>query len=380
MFRFLFNNKEFKEKMNSMPTGEALQISSVGARRILCILDECRKRVEFSLLLPTIADFIDSNDEIPVIIKEYNVEFHNHQQILTSIMTTDGYPKPGFESDFEDEVMICQELSREMVREMDNYGIIFQPIVQQRNEAVGSKPKIVQYLEEMHNIESEYFSKHVKDDKKRNRIVSEIQQMEKINKEHIDILKQKDLQLNREKELKIRAKEEELDAIKKQLVQARSMEVPITTDEKQEDELVSHEENLKTELGEAKVQIGNSQKRHLDDEGVNRRLLRKDEEQLQNLITKYDTEMSALQKESNLAYQKVLKLESEVAVIRKDLAALNEKRAPAIADERFFSQQHIRQSKQMYDMLESAKILQNSIRVFLKKAPRPPTKKKKGNK
>lgn len=363
--------------MKTMSPSDALQISSVGAKRILCILDECRKRVEYSLLLPTIYDFIASNDEIPIIIKEYAVEFHDHQQNLVSIMTSDGFPKPGYEEAFEDEVMICLELSREIVREMDNYHALFNPIVQQRVEAIGSKPRIVQYLEEMVNIETEFFSKHVKDDKKRNRIVAEIEQMEMINKQHIDALKQKDLFLNREKETKIRAKEEELDSLKKQLVQARSMEVPAPTEEAQQEYVVSHEENLKSELGEAKVEMGKTQKLDLDDENVNRRLIRKDEEQLQNLINKYDTQMSIIGKESNAAFEKVSKLESHVAMLRTDLAQINEKRAPTLADERYWAQLCLRQSKQMYDMLDSVKTIQNYIRIFLSKAPRPVKQKKK---
>ena len=124
-------------------------------------------------------------------------------------------------------------------------------------------------------------------------------------------------------------------------------------------------------------QMGKTQKSHLDDENASRRLIRKDEEQLQHLITKYDTEMANLGKESTLAMQKMQKLESDVAVLRTFLAEINEKRAPAIADERYFSQMHIRQSKQMYDMLESVKTIQNYVRLFLKTAPKPSKSKKK---
>ncbi|EAY21511.1 hypothetical protein TVAG_199500 [Trichomonas vaginalis G3] len=360
-----------------MSTNDALKVSSVGAKRILCILDECRKRVELSLLLPTIGDFIESNDEIPPIIKEYSAEFHNHKKYLMEIMTTDGYPKPGYETAFDEEVLICMELSRELSREMDNYAQLFKPIIDQRNEAVGYKPKIVQYLDEMINLETEFFSKHVKDDKKRNRIVSEIQQMENINREHIEILKQKEISAVREKELKIRAKEEELDAIKKQLVQARSMELPLLQEDKLEDELGTHEENLRSQLGDVRIKIGSAQKKDVDHEGTNRRLVRKEEEQLQNLISKYDTEMAALEEESKNSFEKMTKLEGDVAKLRCELITLNEKRAPAIADERYFTQLHIRQSKQMYDMLQSIKTLQGCVRIFLRNAPKPKKKKQK---
>lgn len=374
-FQHLFNT-DFKKKLNSMDTKQALQITSIGARRILALIDECKQRIEFALLLPTINDFIQANDEIQDFTKEFASELQAHMDELSSIMTTDGEPKPGKQQEFEEEVEVVKEYAKELVRQMSNAHELFDSLIEERDKQTNGKPKIITSLTTVYKYEEEYFSKHRKVDIERERVMNEIEQMKQINLSHIETLKKNDAKLAREKELKIRAKEEELDTIKKLLIQAKSGEVQ-QNDDQGNDELLTQEESLKAELGNIKQAVAKKQVSDTLDESAERKSIRKSEEVLQQVIEKYDTTMRDLTTKSADALTAMNKIESDLGVLKTEVAKIRQKRSPYMNDERIFIMREMNSTKKMQDMQSSVYTLQFYIRKFLLTAKKPVKKTRK---
>ena len=374
-FKHLFT-KDVMEKLNTMSTTEALKITSIGAKRILTIIDDLRQRVEYALLLPTINDFIQANDEIPEKIRSLSADLQEHQNLLSDLMTTDGEPRPGKSEEFTDEVIAVKEYARYIVREMNTNHEPFDMILARRERITNGKPKIVELLIDIYQLEFQYFSKHSKEDAKRLRIKNEIEQMRPINQEHIDALKKKDTQLGREKELKIRLKEEELDRWRKLLIQAKTGEV-VTNDNNEGDELITQEESLKNEYGNVKQTAYKAQSEHMQLENDKRRSLRKSEEDLQRLISQYDSEMNRLTTESAQAYKDMTEIESKLSVLKVEMNKVREKRAPYMNDENAYSQRELNHTKVYQDMITASYTLQFYIRKYLRTAPKKPSKKPK---
>ena len=373
-FRHLFSEK-IEKQFNSISPEDALKITSIGARRILTIIDDLRKKMEFALLLPTANDFIQASDEVTDEIKELSAGFQEEQEILSTLMTTDGEPRPGKSEEFYEQVEHVKEYARELVKEMTIIHEPFDIIIEKRTRAVG-KPKVVQILIDIKQLETQYFSKHSSEDAERNRIKSEIEQMRSINLEHIDALKKKDSQLGREKEVKIRLKEEELDHWRKMLIQAKSSEV-VQTENNETDDIVSQEETLKNEYGNVKQNSYKTQNEHMQTENDKRRALRKMEEDLQRLITQYDSEMLRLTTESAQAYKDMTEIEGKLTVLKGEMAKLREKRAPYMNDERAYCKRELDNTKTIQDMSAASYTLQFYIRRFLKTAKKPVKKSKK---
>ena len=65
-------------------------VSSIEARRILAVLEDCRSRIEYSLLLPSLNDFLDGRENLDEEIQVAHAEFLNHQHAISSMITPDG--------------------------------------------------------------------------------------------------------------------------------------------------------------------------------------------------------------------------------------------------------------------------------------------------
>jgi hypothetical protein len=53
-------------------------VSSIEARRILAVLEDCKSRIEYALLLPTLNDFLDGRENLD---EEIQVA---HSEVMTS--------------------------------------------------------------------------------------------------------------------------------------------------------------------------------------------------------------------------------------------------------------------------------------------------------
>ena len=136
-FQHLFN-EETKKKLNSISTQNALKLTSIGGKRILAILDDLKKRIEYALLLPTINDFIQASEDIDESIQEISQILQDHQESLLEVMTTDGEPKPGSQQDFEEERNLYKDCARDLIRAMRNHADYFAPLLAQSMSSGGA--------------------------------------------------------------------------------------------------------------------------------------------------------------------------------------------------------------------------------------------------
>ena len=143
------------------------------------------------------------------------------------------------------------------------------------------------------------------------------------------------------------------------------------------DDIVSQEETLKNEYGNVKQNSYKTQNEHMQTENDKRRALRKMEEDLQRLITQYDSEMLRLTTESAQAYKDMTEIEGKLTVLKGEMAKLREKRAPYMNDERAYCKRELDNTKTIQDMSAASYTLQFYIRRFLKTAKKPVKKSKK---
>ena len=355
------------------------RVTSIEARRILAVLQDCQSRIDYALILPTLNDFLEGRDNVPEDVEIAHNDFLNHQRALGAVMTADGEPKPGSQQDFEEERNLYKDCARDLIRAMRNHTDYFAPLLAQSMSSGGAAVKITTMMKELNNMEILTFATPVESDQKQKRLITDITQREKTNRKTIQTLKETEAATRAEKEQRIRDKEEQYDTLKQELTQAKASESALMQDDNMPEEVQTQEESLKAQLGSTKEELSKSQKKNSDDEGKKRRTLRKDEEALQALIQKYDSEMDSLVKQNEEASEQAEKIEKELHDLQAEAAAIEKVRAPIRNDEHAFIDTQLRANKLTQDMIAAAVKLQLEIRKYLKTAPKA-SKKKKGKK
>ena len=355
------------------------RVTSIEARRILAVLQDCQSRIDYALILPTLNDFLEGRDNVPEDVEIAHNDFLNHQRALGAVMTADGEPKPGSQQDFEEERNLYKDCARDLIRAMRNHADYFAPLLAQSMSSGGAAVKITTMMKELNNMEILTFATPVESDQKQKRLITDITQREKTNRKTIATLKETEANTRAEKEQRIRDKEEQYDTLKQELTQAKASESALMQDDALPEEIQTQEESIKANLGATKEELSKSQKKNSDDEGKKRRTLRKDEEALQALIQKYDSEMDSLVKQNEEASEQAEKIEKELRDLQAEAAAIEKVRAPIRNDEHAFIDTQLRANKLTQDMIAAAVKLQLEIRKFLKTAPKA-SKKRKGKK
>lgn len=355
-------------------------VTSIEARRILAVLQDCQSRIDYALILPTLNDFLEGRDNVPEDVEIAHNDFLNHQRALGAVMTADGDPKPGSQQDFEEERSLYKDCARDLIRAMRNHADYFAPLLAQSTSSGGAAVKITTMMKELNDMEILTFSTPVESDQKQKRLITDITQREKTNRKTIATLKETEAATRAEKEQKQREREEQYENIKQELTQAKASESALMQDENIPEEVQTQEESLKSQLATLKEEVSKTQKKDSDDEGKQRRTLRKDEEALQALIQKYDSEMTTLVKKNEDASEAAEKIEKELHDLQAEAAAIEKVRAPIRNDEHAFIDTQLRANKLTQDMIAAAVKLQLEIRKFLKTAPKASKKGKKGKK
>jgi len=353
-------------------------VSSIEARRILAVLDDCRSRAEYSLLLPSLGDFFEGRENIPEDIMVVYDEFLSHQHAFSAVMTADGDAKPGRQADFEEEKSLYKDCAREMIRVMKKHSDFFAPLLSQSGSSGGSAVKLISMMRELNDMMNLTFTTPVESDEKQDRLIAEINQRKKTNSEYIEQLKARESALSRERDQKIRQKEDQLDEIKQQLLQAKANETALQQDDIMPEDVQSEEDQTKQQFADKKGEIAKAQKEHADEENKQRRLLRKEEEALQSLISQYDKDMETLTKQNEQAQIEAEKKEKELHELQNENAAIEKIRSPIRHEEQGFIDKSTQANKLYQDTIAAAVKLQTEIRRYLKTAPKP--SKKKGKK
>ena len=354
-------------------------VSSIEARRILAVLDDCKGRIEYSLLLPSLNDFLEGRENLDEEIQVSFTEFLNRQHDVSSAITSDGEAKQDRQADLKEVVDLYKDSARDMVRTMKKHQEFFQPLLQQSGNAGGSSTKILTMMKELNEMMNLEFSTPVESDQKQKRIMQEIQLRKKSSREFIDQLHQRLANLNQDRDKKIRQKEDQLDEIKQQLQQARANEAALQQEDMIPEEIQGQEEALKQQLNEKKSELASIQKVNSDDEQRQRKSLRRDEEALQTLIQQYDSVMTDLTQKISVAKVEVEKRETDFSELQSEYDDIERQRAPLKHEEEGFVARTNEHNKRQQIMLAATILLQTEIRKFLKDAPKPP-KKKKGKK
>lgn len=360
------------------PSNDAgARISSIESRRILAVLQDTASRVEFSLILSSLDDYLDGKFDAPQEVVAAHNEFITDQKALLSVMTADGDPKPGCQQDFEELREIYKEASRSLIRVLRIHSDYFEPLLAQVTSSGGATVKMTSMFKDLNSMEVLRFSTPVEIEEKQNRLVNYIKLRKKTNKELIDQLKVRDSKTSRERDQLVREKEEQYDAVKQLLMQAKATESSLPVDDAPLEDEKNSEEAIRMKLGAKKEKAGKTQKTDNEEEGKLRRALRKEEEALQNLIQKYDTDMKSLLEQNKESKVTAENLEKELKELQKEVDAINKIRNPMKSDEGAQSQRSLAANKLYQDMISSSLRLQLEIRKFLKTAPRA-SKKKKG--
>lgn len=360
------------------PSNDAgARISSIESRRILAVLQDTASRIDFSLILSSLEDFLEGKSDVAPEVQEAHDEFLTNQRALLSVMTADGEPKPGYQQDFEELREIYKESSRGLIRVLRIHSDYFAPLLAQSTSSGGATVKITSMFKDLNSMEVLRFSTPVEIEEKQNRLVNDIKLRKRTNKEQIDQLKIRDSKTSRERDALVREKEEEFDTIRQLLIQAKATESSLTIDETPLEDEKNSEEAIRIELGGTKEEAGKTQKTNTEDEGKMRRGLRKEEEAVQTLIQKYDSEMQSLLEQNRISKKKAEEIEADLLVLSKEVEEIMKKREPMQTDERIQSTKLLAANKLYQDMISSSVRLQLEIRRFLKTAPKA-TKKKKG--
>lgn len=354
-------------------------VSSIEARRILAVLDDCKTRIEYALLLPSLNDYLEGRENLDEEIQVAFTEFLNKQHDVSSSITSDGEAKQDRQVDFKEVIDLYKDCARDMVRIMKKHQDFFSPLIQQAGNAGGSSAKIITMMKELNDMMNLEFSTPVESDQKQKKMMQEIQVRKKSSREFIDQLHQRLANLNQDKDRKIRQKEDALDEIKQELQKARANEAAMQQEDVLPDEIQSQEEALKQQLNEAKTELASAQKSNSDDEQRQRKQLRREEEALQTLIQQYDTVMTDLTQKISVASVEVEKRETELSELQSVYDDIERQRAPLKHEEEGFIAKTIEANKKIQIQLAATILLQTEIRKYMKDAPKPP-KKKKGKK
>lgn len=366
--------KTDKDKQDQRPS-----VSSIEARRILAVLDDCKSRVEYAVLLPGLADFLEGRDNIDEEIQAAYEEFIGHQNALSSVMKADGTPKSARDEDYKEERGFYKDSARDLIRVMRKHSDFFAPLLAQSGSSGGPAVKLCTMMKELNDMMYLTFSTPVESDNKQKRVIQEFQERKKSNRECIEHLKARDAAIAKEKEERIKAKEDLLEEIKQQLAQVKATEAALQQEDPVTEEVQEQEESLKAQLVETRAEVQKTQMKDSEEEGKQRRTLRKEEEALQNLIQLYDKDMETLTAQNAEAYVLAEKLEREYSELQAEAAAIEKTRAPIRQEEQGFVDKTLQDSKHNQDCLAAATKLQIEIRKYLKTAPRA-SKKKKGKK
>ena len=356
-------------------------VSSIEARRILAVLEDCRSRIEYSLLLPSLNDFLDGRENLDEEIQVAHAEFLNHQHAISSMITPDGELKQGrSQAELDEETDLYKNCARDLVRVMKRHQDFFAPLLQQSGNTGGSAVKLLTMMKELNQMMNLTFSTPVEADQKQQRMLDEINQRKKTSREFIEQLSTRLVAVTQEKDTKVRAKEDQLDEIKQALQQARATEAALLNDDGAiTEEIPSQEESLKQSLAEAKQELLGMQRQNSDDEGKQHRALRKEEEALQTLLRKYDEEMTDLTEKIKVARAEAEKREKELAELQKEYDEIEKKRTPLRDEETKQKTIANTTSKTQQDIIAAVTVLQSEIRKYLRTAPKI-AKKKKGKK
>jgi hypothetical protein len=354
-------------------------VSSIEARRILAVLEDCRSRIEHSLLLPTLNDFLEGRENLDPDVSLAYSELLNHQRAISSMITADGDLKQGrSQAELDEETELYKNCARDLIRVMKQHQDFFAPLLQQTGNVGGSAFKLTTMMKELNQMMNLTFSTPVESDQKQKRMMDEINQRKKTSREFIDQLSARLIAVTQEKDKKVRGKEDQLDEIKQQLQQARANEAALAADDGGVgDEVQVQEESLKQQLAEAKAELSAVQKAHSEEEMKLHRTLRKEEEALQSLIKQYDTVMTDLTEKIKVASVEAEQREKELAELQAIYDDLERQRAPLKHEEQNYVSATNIANKTQQDVLASAVVLQAAIKKYLKTAPKI-SKKKRG--
>jgi myosin heavy subunit len=357
-------------------------VSSIEARRILAVLEDCRSRIELALLLPTLNDFLEGRENLDEEIQLAHAEFQTRQGAISSIITADGDLRQGRnQMDFDEEQEQYKHCARDLIRVMKSHADFFNPLLAQSGSLGGSQYQLVSMMKILNQMMNMTFSTPVESDQKQKRQMDEINQRKKTSKEYIDQLSTRLINVTQEKDRKLRAKEDQLDEIKQQLQQARANEAALANDDTAlPDEVQTQEDNLKQQLADAKSELAALQKSNSEEEAKQHRSLRKEEEALQSLTRQYDTVMTDLTEKIKVASVEAEKREKELHELQTVYDDLERQRAPLKHEELKYTTDTNLANKSQQDVLASAVVLQSVIRKYLVNAPKIVKKKKKPGK
>lgn len=358
---------------------QKITVSSIEARRILAVLEDCRTRIEYALLLPTLNDFLEGRENIDPEVQAAHAEFLSHQHAISSMMTADGEPKPGRQIELNDETPLFKDCARDLIRVMMKHSDFFAPLLQQSGNMGGSAVKLTTMMRELNAMMNLTFSTPVESDEKQSRMMNEIAQRKKTNHDFIEQLTQQLATVTRERDQKVRIKEDTLDDIKQQLQQVAANEAALQQDDGVHEEVQTQEESLKQQLTDLKTNLQKQQKENSEEEGKQRRALRKEEENLQQLISQYDTVMTDLSTKISSASTDAEAREKELHELQSEYDEIERQRFPLKHEEEGYIDKTNQANKRNQDQLAAVALLQAAIRKYLRTAPKV-TRHKKGGK
>jgi DNA repair exonuclease SbcCD ATPase subunit len=357
-------------------------VSSIEARRILAVLEDCKARIEYALLLPTLNDFLDGRENLDEEIQVSHAELMTCQQRIASMITADGDLKQGRnQSELDEETSNYKDLSRDLVRVMRRHHEFFAPLLQQSGHLGGSAVKLVSVMKDLNDMMDMTFSTPVESDNKQRRMLEEINQRKKTSREYIEQLSTRLTTVTQERDKKVRAKEDQLDEIKQALQQARANEQAMANDDGTlPDEIQSQEESLKQQLADAKAELTALQKTNSEDEAKQLRAMRKEEEALQALTRQYDSVMSDLTEKIKVAAVEAELREKEFNELQTVYDDLERQRAPLKHEEQNYVAATNIKNKTQQDVLAATVVIQAAIKRYLKTAPKIVKKRKSSKK
>ncbi|KAH0795933.1 dynein regulatory complex protein 10 [Histomonas meleagridis] len=364
-------------KTNETPNRNT--VSSIEARRILAVLEDCKSRIEYALLLPTLNDFLEGREDLDEELQVAHAEFLTRQHDISSMINADGQAKQDRQLELEDETILYKDSARDLIRVMKKHSDFFAPLLQQQTDNNNST-KLISIMQDLNDMMNLTFSTPVESDQKQKRMIQEIQQRKKTSRDYINQLNTRLLSLTQEMEKKVHSKEDTLDEIKHQIQQARANEAAIQQEDVNPEEVQTQEESLKQQLAETKMELSSAQKANSDEEGKQRRTLRKEEEAIQELITKYDEEMTDLTTKILKAREDAEEKERELKELKEEYEEIEKRRAPLRHEEQGYVVKTNNANRTNQELIASTLILQAEIRKFLETAPKPTRKRTKSRK
>ena len=354
-------------------------VSSIEARRILAVLEDCRNRINYALLLPTLEEYFEGRD-VPEDVVSAHAAFLIHQHSISSMMTPDGQAKPGRAQDLEEETQLFRDSARDLIRVMKEHEDFFEPLLQQSSNSGGAAHKLQQMLLDMDRCMMLTFITPVENDKKQKKSMKEIEQRKKSSIELIEQLTTRLNALNAEKDKKIKSKENALDELKQQLQQAKANEAALSHEEVIHDDVEAQEETLNQQLQESKTRLKEMQQQNSEKEGANRRRLRKEEEAVQEIINNYDQVSKTLTAEIKVLTVEAETAEKELHDLHAVYDEIERKRTPLRNEEEMLIEKTMEANKKSQLMIAASMKLQYEIRKYLQTAPKATRKKSRKGK